>query len=882
MKLSFVATVSVFFCCTALLGGCGGSGSGNADSTGMQQSSVTQSSSSSKLTTAAPTVSILAQSGANAGDSTTALKTIVGSTVVLASASTAGAGATIATYNWTIVSKPGGSKASLGANDNATVSFVPDQAGTYTLTLDVTDSQSQHASQTITLAATSLPPVAAIVAKVTFDNSTIVKPAQNVVLGTEVALDATNATATAGDPITLTWQLSQTPAGSAAKLVTNGTSAHFTPDTAGEYRVDIRAAHASGDFADATYVFEVSPPPTAVEVVSQTFNSNSMTLAARPNYAIVLDSTQSTAPSGDSVVKSWTLDKVPAGSSAHLSSSRGDLTNFTADLTGVYVVTLRLTDTVTTLTDLFTTTINVTNGPTAVVTGSVSPVPAITAPTFISSPGVPVTLRGDNSYEPGGGTLQYVWSITARPSSSNATISTPTTADVTFTPDVIGAYTLMLTVTDSQHNSSQMTATINVGAYTPVAIVDQRLVSLLVGTSTQVSAALSYDPNARPLTYRWSVDSSPAGSTAIIDSPSSTTINFKPDVAGTYTLTVTVNNGELSSVASSTITAFTASSGTVPLNYNPLQATYSAASNKAVIASTNPNALHIVDPMAATDISIPLPNAVKALALSPDGTLAAVLYEGVVSLVDVHTATILTSTATGGSQTMVQVTNSGLLYLLGQTGGQWVTPAITIIDGRTGNTVTPGYQPFAVSYGTMHGIYSNINHKLFVIANGLSPSEIYNINLDPSTGNTTGSGQAPYWGDYGMSAPFYLSGDQSLLFTSAGTYFSTSTLSYMGNFNLGAPIQSMSQSSVTHEAVVLTSITSSYYPSTVVNYASVYKRFTGSLLFPAADVPLPMIGGQQSYGLFIFHNSSGGHVIVVQTGTSQAMGSDALYFLIVR
>jgi hypothetical protein len=52
---------------------------------------------------------------------------------------------------------------------------------------------------------------------------------------------------------------------------------------------------------------------------------------------------------------------------------------------------------------------------------------------------------------------------------------------------------------------------------------------------------------------------------------------------------------------------------------------------------------------------------------------------------------------------MVAVTNSGLLYLMGQAGGQWVTPAITIEDGRTGNFVTPGSNPFAVVYGTMSG-----------------------------------------------------------------------------------------------------------------------------------------------------------------------------------
>jgi hypothetical protein len=84
-----------------------------------------------------------------------------------------------------------------------------------------------------------------------------------------------------------------------------------------------------------------------------------------------------------------------------------------------------------------------------------------------------------------------------------------------------------------------------------------------------------------------------------------------------------------------------------------------------------------------------------------------------------------------------------------------------------------------------------VNHKLFVIASGLSPSEIYNINVDPATGNTTGYGQAPYWGDYGMFAPLWLSGDQSLLFTAAGTYFSTSNLNYIGTFNIGGAVQSM-------------------------------------------------------------------------------------------
>jgi hypothetical protein len=57
---------------------------------------------------------------------------------------------------------------------------------------------------------------------------------------------------------------------------------------------------------------------------------------------------------------------------------------------------------------------------------------------------------------------------------------------------------------------------------------------------------------------------------------------------------------------------------------------YSRATDKLILIATNANALHIVDANAATDVAVPLPAAVKDLAISPDGKHAAVLHEGVV------------------------------------------------------------------------------------------------------------------------------------------------------------------------------------------------------------------------------------------------------------
>ena len=825
---------------------------------------------------------IKADSGASAGGSGAALDASVGSTIVLASASTAGSGATIAGYAWTMTSRPTGSQVGLASANTATATFVPDIAGTYVLQLTVTDSIGQTASQSVSISVNNTPPVAVVISKVVFDDSSPVKPTQNVALGAIISFDASGAAATGDDPVAITWSMDEEPATSTASLAINGVLAHFTADVAGEYKVRVRATHQAGDFAESTYVFDAFAPPAAV-LVAQSGTTISGSFSAYKGYQIVLDGSQSTGPAGDVLTKQWTLTSKPSGSNAQLSAQTGDFSNFVADQAGTYVVKLSVLDSTTGVTSTYTDTIAVVVGPTAQIDGGAAPVGNVSAPTFVSVPGEAVTLRGSGSYEAGGSALTYLWTLTTRPAGSTASIGSPTSTNITFTPDVAGTYGVTLRVMDTAGNSNQQTAVINVGPLAPVAIVDQPQASVLLGGTVHISAAASYDPDALSLSYSWSVDARPAGSTATISTPTSASMSFQPDKSGSYALTVTVSNGSQSSVASVALNAFSASAGTVPLGYLPLQVVFSRATGKAAIVSTNPNALHIVDPSHATDVSVPLPSGVKALALSPDGSLAGVLHEGVVSLVDMQAGTLIRSSLTNGSQTTIALNNSGLMYLLGQTGGQWVTPAITIEDGRTGNFVTPGYDPFAIVYGTMSSIYSDGNNKLFILWTQLSPSQINAITLDPATGNDTGSRGSPYWGDYPMTAPLYLGGDQSLLFTSAGTYFATSDLHYVGTFNLGGPLQSMSHSSTAQEAVVLPAINGTpYYYGQPTQYPASYKRFTGSLLFAAPDVPLPLVAGVQSYGVAIFHDSADKHVMLVQTGTSQVNGAGAQYFLIVR
>jgi len=76
----------------------------------------------------------------------------------------------------------------------------------------------------------------------------------------------------------------------------------------------------------------------------------------------------------------------------------------------------------------------------------------------------------------------------------------------------------------------------------PVAVIDGTLL-VNVGKTIYLDGSLSSDPGGSPLDYTWTLMSAPEGSMATMEDSNDRQAKFQADVAGTYRVKLTVNNG---------------------------------------------------------------------------------------------------------------------------------------------------------------------------------------------------------------------------------------------------------------------------------------------------------------------------------------------------
>jgi hypothetical protein len=185
-----------------------------------------------------------------------------------------------------------------------------------------------------------------------------------------------------------------------------------------------------------------------------------------------------------------------------------------------------------------------------------------------------VTLNGSESYDPEGALITFLWTFIEVPVGSNitdASLSDISSAKPTFTPDVDGTYRLELIVNDGILDSVPdeiviIASTPNV-APNANAGPDQ---NVFTGETVYLDGSGSNDPDngPEPLSYLWSFDSIPMGSSLTsnnIINRDTFSSSFIPDIDGSYVINLTVNDSELSSWDTLNIMATTPN---VPPNAN--------------------------------------------------------------------------------------------------------------------------------------------------------------------------------------------------------------------------------------------------------------------------------------------------------------------------
>ena len=268
--------------------------------------------------------------------------------------------------------------------------------------------------------------------------------------------------------------------------------------------------------------------------------------------AIQLDGSASSFCSeyADDVVFTWTFDQVPSESTVDSTALSDNDSNtaispsFVPDVVGYYVLALTVTDPVES------------SAPSMVVIDVYvedgRPV-ADCGPDQTGEVAVASTFDGSGSYDPEGGELEYSWSISQAPSCSDldsTNIQNSASASPSVVPDCDGVYVVGLAVSDGAQWSDYSYCTLDVASENRVPVAsagETQDLGACANDPLTLNGNGSYDLDADPLTYQWSVVEVPATSAADDSNFEDATLasaRFDWDVRGSYTFQLQVNDGE--------------------------------------------------------------------------------------------------------------------------------------------------------------------------------------------------------------------------------------------------------------------------------------------------------------------------------------------------
>ncbi|WDE09454.1 LysM peptidoglycan-binding domain-containing protein [Thalassomonas haliotis] len=144
--------------------------------------------------------------------------------------------------------------------------------------------------------------------------------------------------------------------------------------------------------------------------------------------------------------------------------------------------------------------------------------------------------------------LKYHWHVLEQPQGSVLSYPVSSTHHITFTPRVAGNYLLELVIKNASDSFMplQLHYQVEPAINRPSASVFAWQTAL-VGRPLKIDSAITCETGNEALTYFWTLDR-PEGSSAELDSPRALSPCFTPDIAGTYTGQLIVNDGKANSL----------------------------------------------------------------------------------------------------------------------------------------------------------------------------------------------------------------------------------------------------------------------------------------------------------------------------------------------
>ncbi len=238
---------------------------------------------------------------------------------------------------------------------------------------------------------------------------------------------------------------------------------------------------------------------------------------------MTLDASRSSDIDEDPLTYRWALTK-PKGSASSISDPDALQPTLTVDLAGKYTATLVADDGngASNAAKVVITTLPI-NGQPVANAGSDQQIAV----------GQAIHLDGSLSHDPDGQALGYVWTLTKKPKTSAAALSSAAAVRPTFVADVDGTYAAKLMVTDSAGRASAsdmvVLTTRNV---VPIANAGEDRAAI-VGASLELRGSGSSDVDGDELAFGWALLHAPAGTTAALSDASAANPSFTPDVPGT-------------------------------------------------------------------------------------------------------------------------------------------------------------------------------------------------------------------------------------------------------------------------------------------------------------------------------------------------------------